>query len=508
MTRSTVIRNPQINGMALGAAGLALFVVLARAWVQSATIDECDSYLQFASPLLPSHWYASSGNHVLNTIIVRLFTSIFGLSHLTLRSGAIAGALIFIFAMYRLSWIFGRSTLTRLLIFVCLTFNPFILDYLVASRGYSLALGLLMAAVTLHTEELLFARGLVEPAIRLERLVMASVCLGLSFTANFSFFYIIVSTATAFLLTARLWLYATWRQLLLTYVLPAAAAVFIIAGSTLLEFPRSQIYFGAATFRQMWQSLMAPSLSELNPEVVNPLIFHALQVCYPALPWIFCLSLVLSIGGGLTGAGAAEEEKERRVVCLYLTGAVGGALALSAAAHWSLRIPLPQERTGLFFVPLSTLLVALFVGFPRSGRIGSAIRGLAVATMGVGCVYFLGCLRLSYFQEWKFEAETRPAFNAVRELARQRNIHDIVLSWEYSGAFRFYDLYYGATKDTTFIDMQQQQPAQDSLYVLNETIDHLFLSQHKCEIPYRGDFSGIVAAICSSESAVSTSGQK
>ena len=74
------------------AAGFAMCLVLARANLQSATIDECDTYLTFSALPWPSHWYPSSGNHVLNSIAVRLFTSLFGLSHLTLRSGAIIGA--------------------------------------------------------------------------------------------------------------------------------------------------------------------------------------------------------------------------------------------------------------------------------------------------------------------------------------------------------------------------------------------------------------------------------
>src|SRR5712691_13315414 len=70
----------------LGAACFAMVWAIARAGLQSVTLDEAASYLTFAAPDWPAYWYASSGNHVLNTILERIFSTAFGLSHLTLRA--------------------------------------------------------------------------------------------------------------------------------------------------------------------------------------------------------------------------------------------------------------------------------------------------------------------------------------------------------------------------------------------------------------------------------------
>lgn len=128
-------------------AAFAFTLVVTRAALQSATLDEADSYLGYSALSWPSHWYPTSGNHVLNSTVVRLFTTVFGLSHLTFRSGAIIGAAVFITSAYLLCVILVEAPLIRWPLFLCLVFNPFILDYLVASRGYSLALGFLMGAV-------------------------------------------------------------------------------------------------------------------------------------------------------------------------------------------------------------------------------------------------------------------------------------------------------------------------------------------------------------------------
>jgi hypothetical protein len=499
MADPTATSKPPVSGVLVSAAGLTLFIVIARAWLQSATIDECDAYLTFSSLPWPSHWYASSGNHVLNSIVVRCFTSIFGLSHLTLRSGAVAGALIFVVSACRLALIFGSTTWNRLGIFSCLTLNPFILDFLIVSRGYSLALGLLMAAVALHCEELLHEQTSTDSTFRSKRLAVASLCLGLSFTASFSFAYIIVGVAASFLFAATPWRSVAAGRLWIAFFGPAAAAVLALSGSTVLAFPKSQLYFGAQSLRQMWHSLVVPSLSELNPQVVNPFLFDAFQLVGSVLPWAFFSLLALSIIAGLIIRCISDQQKKRRSLCTYLTCAVGGALVLCVVAHRSLRIPLPEGRTGIFFVPLSTLLIAIFIGFPESSKIGIAIRGGAMAILFVGSIYFVGCLRLSYFQEWKFEAETRPAFRAVQELARQRTIREVVTGWEYTGTFRFYELYYGRSPDVVLLEMSEHPHATRPIYVLHDGIDRDFLTQHQCDIAYRGEFSGIVAAVCSAE---------
>ena len=66
--------------------------LVARAVNQSVTIDEADAYMGYAMPDWPAHFWPSNGNHVLHSALVRLVTSVFGLSHLTLRIPALLGA--------------------------------------------------------------------------------------------------------------------------------------------------------------------------------------------------------------------------------------------------------------------------------------------------------------------------------------------------------------------------------------------------------------------------------
>jgi hypothetical protein len=470
-------------------------LVLARASLQSATIDECDTYLTFSALPWPSHWYPSSGNHVLNSIAVRLFTSLFGLSHLTLRSGAIMGAALFISACYRLCIIFTTTATIRWTLFVCLVFNPFTLDYLVAARGYSLALGLMMAAVVMFSTELATQRQEQGPGFRFERVVVASACLGLAFTASFPFAYVVISLLCVFVFVARRTRPSIpWRSLYAATFVPAVLVMVAITGSTVLKFPRAELYFGSKTVAEMWNSLASASFYELNPQVVNPLILPWLQPLSVALPIAFCVSLAL-----LTGAALALSRKETDDGSLRVCSFLGAALALSfaacLAAHSVLRLPLPQGRTGSFFVPLATLLLGILLSYRYYSRVGAAARAIGIATLAAGSIYFVGCLRLSYFQEWKFDAETRSAFKALQETARTYDIREAVTSWEYTSAFKFYCVYYGQSTSPAILEMSEQPHTDRPAYVLRSDIGPEFLTQHDLTIVYRGDFSGVILAI-------------
>src|SRR5207237_245053 len=75
-------------------ASFAMIWIIARACAQAVTLDEADAYLGFAVTRWPSHWYATSGNHVLNSSLQRLFVWLFGISHLTVRGPVLFGASI------------------------------------------------------------------------------------------------------------------------------------------------------------------------------------------------------------------------------------------------------------------------------------------------------------------------------------------------------------------------------------------------------------------------------
>jgi hypothetical protein len=124
-------------------------------------------------------------------------------------------------------------------LFLCLVYNPMVLDYLVAARGYSLAMGFLLAAIVVIARAML-ADGLVEqPGFR-GTCVAASVLLALSFSATFSFSFVDAATMLLFFWWAAARRREAGRRirLAISCFLPGIVVAFVICGYTLWGYPK------------------------------------------------------------------------------------------------------------------------------------------------------------------------------------------------------------------------------------------------------------------------------
>src|SRR5260370_24302386 len=177
-------------------ACFALVWIFHRAFVQSLTLDEVITWIYWVAPDSPTHWEPHSNNHVVNGALMRLSIWLFGLSEMALRAPALLGGVLYIFSMYRLCMLLASGRMLQWALFVCFVYNPFVMDYLVAARGYGLALGFLSLAMYLLARMVVRSENADEHEI-LNHAAGISVCAGFSFAANFTFAY-----ANAFLVLA------------------------------------------------------------------------------------------------------------------------------------------------------------------------------------------------------------------------------------------------------------------------------------------------------------------
>ena len=128
------------------AAALLSYAAL-RAAKLSFTFDEAATYISYlSSGLFNALDFTDANNHVLYTLLARLFSAIGGSSELVLRLPSLFGfALYLLFSWALLSRFFGG--LAALAGFLIVNLNPFVLDFFSVGRGYGLALGFEMAAL-------------------------------------------------------------------------------------------------------------------------------------------------------------------------------------------------------------------------------------------------------------------------------------------------------------------------------------------------------------------------
>ena len=101
---------------------------------------------------------------------------------------------------------------------------------------------------------------------------------------------------------------------------------------------------------------------------------------------------------------------------------LGLTLAVHLAAFYLAGLLLPRERTGLFLIPLVTLLA------------GAAARVERRVMPGVLCLFavlYLVCLRTSYFREWRWNASVGEAYAVVHRWEQHGCARETGAGWRY-----------------------------------------------------------------------------
>jgi hypothetical protein len=182
------------------------------------------------------------------------------------------------------------------------------------------------------------------------------------------------------------------------------------------------------------------SFDNLNPAVLNPMLSSWFWRIRPVLPYIVeltFLAIVVSVEVRQLLSGASQSEPLLTEMRLLIAMAV-----LILLLHWiafrTVHLLLPRDRTGLFFIPLWTLAfgsgLAVLDRLPAFG----VLRWVATGVVTIVAIYFLGCLRLGYFKEWKFDQDTKHLYWAAADLRQRCGISDYVTDWRYEHSLNFY----------------------------------------------------------------------
>ena len=459
--------NPRRSVFQFLLPGTALFAfvwAVARACVQSITIDEADTYLAWVARPNPSHWEAASNNHVLNSLLMRLTTSVFGVSHLTVRAPALLGAAIYIAAIYLLCVKLTPLRKLQWPLFVCLVYNPFIFDHMVAARGYALALGFLMAALAIAVCR--------KPAAA--SLAACSVCVALSFAANFSFAFVDAAAMLAILIwaCARTQAIQVRVRLLGACVLPGLLVSVFLSAPAVLHWPKGDLAYGAHSLGETFRTVAQSSLYRPNPQMVNPMLLLGIE---KVKNYLLPVLLILA---------AWQWVRRRNTLALVLLAIMATALG----AHWlllkSFHVLLPRDRTAIWIVPLLTLAI---------GVVAANRRALTVM-LYVMSFYYVLCLRLTYFKEWSWDADVNRIYPVIARYNHDYGVTDVVSNWQYVASLNFYRLQSGG-ESLDEIPGPLQLPGGHSLYVLNWAFDEAFLKEQHLRVVYRAPDTDAVVAI-------------
>lgn len=477
-------------------AVFVFLLIVARAALQSITIDEATTYELWVLPNTAEYWNGASNNHILNSLIISFFTSLFGLSHLTMRSAAILGALLYIWGAH----VFCRMTICakplRWAVFTCLVANPFILDYLIAARGYSLAMAFLLWTI------LVPVRSIDAP---LRSCMACSALAALTIAANFSFG--VVACVALLAGSSRMWRQhrpdtpppgETARAALVWFAataMPGLLVSAVLTAHAVLNWPSGQLWWGARSLWVTLQTVAESSLYRPNAHLVNPFLLPAVHVLRQALlPLLIAITAIKAILMLREPAAQRDDESNwRREFALLIGFVLGGTIALHWLASVLFGILLPQERTALYIPVLVTALTGVVAGQPLGGPVRDrVVNRIFTASLLASAVYFTACLRLSYFKEWEWDADVQHAFAVVA-----RNFHTgqrISSSWHYTAPLNFYRKMSGNQAMPEIVG-GAPVPSDADIFVVHGVLDRPFIEAQRLAVIYEGESTELVVAV-------------
>jgi hypothetical protein len=449
-------------------AAFAMAWAILRAALQSITIDEAVTHNVFVF----NHRFLryAANNHILNSILMYGSTKLFGVSQFTARLPALVGAALYIAAVYRLCGLLGQSLFVRATVFVCMVVNPFIFDHLVAARGYGLALAFLMWAIVYFAEARFEERYLVFAC------AVSSACAGLSVDANLSFAFVAAVTMSAILFSA-------WRgrpdegiHVAAACVVPGLALLAMVSGYALLHRHSNELIYGSQSLSETFGSIIEASLFQNRFVFLRPLVFPLV---------------------GATGAAwlAAVVAMRRKSNAVSLGGLAVTAFVFTLAVHWLafrlFGLLLPKDRTAIYFFPLFMIAAGSLAAVPAPSTLTRYLRGAFLASLAFMGIYFLLCLRLTYFKEWFWDADVQKTYAVLTCLNREYQVRQVASTWSYEAPLNFYRL----ARPTSIAEISQKfDPASTEVYVVDSFHTPEALDGKNLKIFYRSATTDLVLA--------------
>jgi hypothetical protein len=372
----------------------ALFILCVyRARTQNLVIDEAWVFRRFVNqPLVEMATSWDACNHVLHTLLMKVFRGLLGTGEIVLRLPTLIGAALYLTAVYRLTMLLF-SGWRQPVVASLLVLHPLVVDLMVAARGYGLALGLFTWSLYFVVR---YWMGLRDPRL----LIRAGVLGGLSVAANLTFAVPVAALGLTMLAMDRSW-YVIDR-----YCGPALVIATLIVIVPLLRAQPQDFYFGEPgpldTLRRMYDTVLKSE-----------------NAAFTAFGWtlsrfagpVLALVFLLISGTAVVAIWYRRYENFARAPFVLCAGtlALSGLLLCAMGARG---VPYPSGRTGLYLIPLFTMSVLLLLKDRR------VVTALAVPV----ALIYVSENDPRYFVDWRYDADTREVLSRLDQDRERRGV--------------------------------------------------------------------------------------
>lgn len=445
------------RGITWPVLALAFGLTLYRATTQDIAHDEALTYEWFLEQGVHHMLSFNTTNHVLFTVMAKLFVKVFGVTELGLRAPSLIGTAAYLVFSYLLCrTLFGNGFLLPIAI-AMLCLNPQILDFMAAARGYILGMACLSASMYFVIRAM--ERGEFNSQDRewQRSCAIASIFLALSVASSLTSIFPSASLVLSFALVAlpgflglgraerhKLWIFSRYVILpgfwlgigiLWPFLIQARPVQFNMGAHRAADSIRD--FFNASFLYKWTGDFYSASLGAIPPSQYSWQAKVSDLGVYLLLPSLFLFVVVALL---IVSRQPLETRKKQTLHCQLFGGAAIACVALTFVLHVLVKVNYPVSRTCLYFISLFTiggLLLAQELSF-RFPRLSLRVLGLAVAI----CVLFDYAISFNtkYFRYNAYDVISRELFWAIETDARSKGLSSVRIggTWWYEPELNFY----------------------------------------------------------------------
>lgn len=384
--------------------------VLVRAWAIPVTVDECSTVMTHVPrsviDLLFLQSDANPNNHILNTLLIKFLSGLFGYYPFVVRIPALSGALLYAVAGFFLSRDIGKYGWAGVFTYMLLLGQPYMLDFFSLARGYSLGLGCMLVAIRFGYVFMQNRSG--------SDMLYAVLFSGLAVYANF--------TQVLFFGPFILLLFFQARQFwgsVSNILANAKYAVLLLLGwLAMLAIPLKKLsgHSEIANWNRL-ETLFGSAEWSIEAAIHrNPLLGHS------AAHFLAMFAIAFTIGMAYVAIKRWDTNKEggrtdaRAMLVLLLVGMLLANVAVVEITH----TPYLQPRLALLFWPVFALSVGIAVVWYQAYS-GHPAWGALVPLSIVAVVNTIVSANLKEAVEWWHDRDTYVVLEYLRNLQKSEN---------------------------------------------------------------------------------------
>lgn len=415
--------------------GLVLFAyILARAILLPVTHDEsntCITYAALSVHDIVTYAIPIPNNHILNTLLVKFFISIFGMHPLPVRLPNVIGFALYFTIICLFTRKISNNPFVTFFGIAAMTCNPYLLDFFSLARGYALSISFMMTS-------LYFAYLFLEKpkntylscSIFFGVLAVYTNFTTLNFYAALVIVLGLVTLQQKYLLRKEKphflnSLVSQWGIIITGTMLLAAVSYLPISKMVATD---QFVFWGSNGFyTDTILSLVKGLQYNVQYFGVKETGFSYLIIGFAAIISIVCIWVLVKIKGKI--AQSAQ-------VFFFLI--FGGTITINILQFHLVHTPYLTSRTALFFFPLMSINFIFFAEWLRAEWPGSAFFfSLPLSLLTI--IHFLRAANFYSCFEWWYDADT---YTILQYLEKERiNSHGQIslnTSWIFFPSFDFH----------------------------------------------------------------------